>query len=138
MNIAIIENNKVTNVVTGEPEIVAELFDETQIVTEATGQAWIGARFNGEKFEPVKPFDSWIWNEENFKYDPPKPKPEGRYYWDEKTGEWVENVAPFPSWIWIEEGQGYEAPKPYPEDGKKYQWNEESGDWVEFDPEAEA
>jgi len=63
MNIAIIENDKVVNVVVGEPETVAELFEQTQPITETTGSAWIGARFNGEKFEPQQPYPSWTWDE---------------------------------------------------------------------------
>jgi len=90
LNIAIIENKKVINVVVGEPETVAELFDQTQPVTETSGTAWIGARLNGEKFEPQQPFPSWTWNEEAFDYDPPKPKPEGDYYWSESEGDWIE------------------------------------------------
>lgn len=90
MQIAIIENGKVTNVVVGEPKTVAELFEQTQPVRETTGDAWIGARFNGEKFEPKQPYSSWIWNEKTFEYDPPKPKPEGDYYWNEELGDWVE------------------------------------------------
>lgn len=97
MNIAIIENETVTNVVSGEPQQVAQLFENTQPVTEETGTAWIGARFNGEKFEPVKIYDSWIWNESAFDYDPPKPKPEGDYVWSELVLDWV--LVPVPEEI---------------------------------------
>lgn len=90
MNIAIIENDKIVNVVVGEPEIVSELFEQTVPETEATGIAWIGARFNGEKFEPKQPYPSWVWNEQTFEYDPPKPKPEGNYRWSETEGDWLE------------------------------------------------
>ena len=138
MNIAIIENDKVVNVVIGELETVAELFGQTQAVTEATGNPWIGARFNGEKFEPKQPFPSWVWNEETFSYDPPKPKPEGIYRWDETAGDWVEHLPPFSSWVYDEATGNYNAPKPYPEDGQPYQWDETADDWVVIEPEAEA
>ena len=138
MKIAIIENNKVVNVVTGEPETVAELFEQTQPETETTGTAWIGARFNGKKFEPQQPYPSWLWNEETFEYNPPKPKPEGIYRWDEETGDWVEHLPPFDSWIYDEETSSYQAPKPYPQDGQPHQWDETSGNWVVIEPEPEA
>lgn len=132
MKIAIIENNKVVNVIAGEPETVAELFEKTQPVTETTNTAWIGARFNGEKFEPQQIYPSWTWNEETFEYDPPKPKPEGIYLWDETASDWVEHLPPFDSWVYNEATGNYEAPKPYPEDGKPYKWDEAAGDWVEI------
>ena len=89
MKIAIIENNKVTNIVEGELEVVVKLFDEVAEETEATNIAWIGARWNGEKFEAIKIYDSWTWNESTFDYDPPKPKPEGNFYWDEAELDWL-------------------------------------------------
>lgn len=89
MRFAIVENNKISNVIVVEPEIANELFDNAVQETEATGNAWIGARFNGEKFEPQQPYPSWTWNEDTFDYDPPKPKPEGEYRWNEELGDWV-------------------------------------------------
>lgn len=94
MKIAIIENNKVTNVVEGEPEVVANLFEHSIPETELTNKAWIGARYSGEKFEPVKIYDSWVWNESAFEYASPKPKPEGDYYWSEEDQDWL--VIPLP------------------------------------------
>lgn len=136
MKIAIIKNGKVANVVVGEPETVAELFDQTQPETETTGNAGIGARFNGEKFEPQQPYPSWVWNEETFDYDPPKPKPEGIYRWDETAGDWVEHLAPYDSWTYNADTGNYDPPKAYPEDGKPYDWDEATLDWVVFEPEA--
>lgn len=89
MNIAILEDNKVLNVVVGEPEVVAELFEQTAPVTESTGNAWIGARWNGKKFEAQRTFESWTWNEKTFDYDPPKSKPEGDFYWSEADLDWL-------------------------------------------------
>lgn len=89
MRIAIIEKNKVANVVEGELEAVAKLFPIAIGETEETGNAWIGARWNGQKFEPVKIYDSWTWNEATFEYEPPIPKPEGNYQWVEDKQEWV-------------------------------------------------
>lgn len=89
MKIAILKNNKVINIVEGELEIVAKLFAEVAEETEATNPTYIGARWNGEKFEAQKRFDSWTWNEETFDYDPPKPKPEGGFRWNEEELDWV-------------------------------------------------
>ena len=88
MKIAIIENGLIVNIVAGKPEVVSELFEQVVPETEATGVAWMGARFNGEKFEPQQPYPSWVWNEQTFEYDPPKPKPDGDYRWDEELGSW--------------------------------------------------
>ena len=89
MRIAIIEKDKVTNIVEGELEVVAELFDKVAGETEATNIGWIGARWNGEKFEAIRQYESWTWNESTFDYDPPKPKPEGNFYWDEQELDWL-------------------------------------------------
>lgn len=89
MRIAIIEDNLVVNIIEGEPDVVAELFEQAIPETDATNIAWIGARFNGEKFEARQPYPSWIWNEDTFDYDPPKPKPEGDYKWSEVEQDWL-------------------------------------------------
>jgi len=94
LKIAIIENDKVTNVVVGEPETLASLFDLTQSQTEETGTAWVGARWNGVKFEAQKVFESWTWNETTFDYDPPTHKPEGDYYWGALEQEWIKTPEP--------------------------------------------
>lgn len=37
-----------------------------------------------------KPFESWIFNEEEYRWDPPVPRPDGGlYYWNETTKEWL-------------------------------------------------
>jgi hypothetical protein len=43
-----------------------------------------------EKSKQVKPFNSWIFNEETCAYDAPIPKPEGseRYKWNEDNQSW--------------------------------------------------
>lgn len=92
MRFAIVENNKISNVIVVEPEIANELFDNAVKETETTGNAWIGARFNGEKFEPLQPYRSWVWNEDTFDYNPPKPKPSGDYYWNEAEQDWLQII----------------------------------------------
>jgi len=94
MKIAIVENQLVTNVVEGKAETVAELFELSVPQTDLTNTAWIGARFNGKKFEPIKIYESWTWNESEFTYEPPAPKPDGDYYWSEAELDWL--VIPEP------------------------------------------
>lgn len=49
----------------------------------------------GYQYDPINdvfiapaPFPSWILDE-NFDWQPPKPMPSGKAYWDESIGEWV-------------------------------------------------
>ena len=88
MRYAIIENNLVKNIIAVEPDVAKELFPEAIQETEDTNIAWVGARFNGKKFEAKPTFPSWTWNEKTFEYDPPKPKPEGDFFWNEPLGDW--------------------------------------------------
>ena len=37
-----------------------------------------------------QPYPSWILDK-NFDWQPPTPKPEGKYYWTEKEKQWVKN-----------------------------------------------
>ena len=94
MRYAIIENKTVVNVIIAEPDVVDTLFDNAVLETETTNSAWIGARYNGAKFEPVKIYESWTWNEEAFEYEPPTPKPEGDYYWNESELKWLPIPTP--------------------------------------------
>lgn len=130
MNIAIIENEKVVNVVYGEAEAVSAIYPNSVPETELTGVAWIGAKFNGEKFEPRQPYPSWLWDEETFTYHPPTVKPEGAYVWVEEELQWEEVTSPFPSWIWNEETQNYEPPVSKPNQENSYDWDENSQKWI--------
>jgi hypothetical protein len=94
LRIAIIENGIVTNIIEGELETVESLFEQVALETETTNSVWIGARYNGEKFEAKNAFDSWTWNEETFDYDPPIDKPVGDYYWNEAGLEWLPTRPP--------------------------------------------
>jgi hypothetical protein len=94
MRIAIIENGFVVNTVVGELAIVNPLFPEIALETESTNPAWIGARYNGKKFEAFPSWKSWTWNEKTFDYDPPIAKPDGNYYWSEQDGDWLATSEP--------------------------------------------
>jgi len=41
--------------------------------------------------EPA-PYPSWILDS-NFDWQPPKPRPDGKLFWDESLGDWVEDEA---------------------------------------------
>lgn len=41
-----------------------------------------------DKIIPPKPFASWVLNADDI-YIAPKPKPDGRCYWDEKSLNWI-------------------------------------------------
>lgn len=42
-----------------------------------------------DAFIPPQPFPSWTLNEESCNWEPPTPKPEGLYVWDEASLAWV-------------------------------------------------
>ena len=43
---------------------------------------------NAEAFYSPPPYASWSLNE-NFQWEPPVPRPENAFYWDEDAQEWV-------------------------------------------------
>lgn len=47
-------------------------------------------------FIPPKPYQSWVFNEEDSNWDPPVPMPadEKSYFWNEESVSWVEAPAP--------------------------------------------
>jgi hypothetical protein len=54
--------------------------------------AGVGFTYNIIKdvFIPPKPFASWVLDEETCLWNPPIPKPEGAYYWNENSLSWKE------------------------------------------------
>ena len=97
MRIAMVNKNKVVNIIIAENvETASLLLPKFTAVeeNEETGLAWIGARFKENRFEPIRVFDSWTWNESEFTYEPPTPKPDGNYYWNEAELDWL--VIPEP------------------------------------------
>lgn len=54
--------------------------------------AGVGFYYDIERdaFIPPKAFDSFIFNEQNCRYEPPIPQPEGEnWIWNEELGDWV-------------------------------------------------
>lgn len=93
MKIAVIENDKVVNVINGELKTAKKMFAKVVQETKETRTAWIGARFKNGKFEPLSPYPSWTFDEETFEYYPPIPKPEGDYSWNEEKGDWLPRTS---------------------------------------------
>ena len=71
---------------------------ETGLLTEEPGfrknYAGIGMSYSADldAFIEVKPFESWILNEETCRYEAPSPNPtnmEVAYRWDESTLSWI-------------------------------------------------
>jgi len=50
--------------------------------------AGVGYSFNGDAFMSPKPYPSWVLDE-NYDWQPPTPKPDGEYHWDEENQEWT-------------------------------------------------
>ena len=65
-------------------------FDYDQIVNlcDIQKDAVIGSSWNGVDFN-IKYYDSWSLGED-LKWHAPTPKPDGEFFWDEKTLSWVE------------------------------------------------
>lgn len=89
-----IENNIVVNTVVSES--ADSLAEGTWIEYNQSGDfrgnpAVIGGTYDSENdvFIGIKPFDSWIINETNWKWEPPVEKPTDAYYgWDEDSTSW--------------------------------------------------
>jgi hypothetical protein len=43
-----------------------------------------------DAFIPPKPFDSWLLDEATGQWQPPTPKPEGNYFWNEGSLSWLQ------------------------------------------------
>ena len=102
------ENNIVTEVIVGidETELIEGLDTETwygnfrgQVCKRTSYNNRIRKQYAGigytydtdaDVFIALKPFASWSLDN-NFDWQPPTPKPDGNWYWDEATTSWVEN-----------------------------------------------
>jgi hypothetical protein len=105
------ENNIVTEVIVGK--------DETELLDGLTPEEWYGnfrnqrclrTSYNGnirkqfagigftydevaDEFVAPQPYESWSLDANN-DWQPPTPKPEGTYFWDESTLVWVDLFPP--------------------------------------------
>ena len=87
------ENGVVVNVLIWGDETDDQLladgitdFEETTGISPRPGIGWTWDQSNG--YRPPSPFPSWSWN--GVAWEPPTPKPEGDYLWNEQTQNWDE------------------------------------------------
>ena len=90
------DNNVVTHVAVvqrqfleANPDRYTGRWVETFFDTAGKQYAGIGMTYDEAKqdFRPQQPFASWTWA--NDIWNPPTPKPEGYYFWNEAELEWV-------------------------------------------------
>jgi hypothetical protein len=85
MNYAQLVDGKVVNVIVADADFIATQTDKTYVLCQRGGIGW---SFDGTNFIAPQPYPSWILDS-NFNWQPPTPKPDGDYYWNEKTISWV-------------------------------------------------
>lgn len=83
--------NIVENVIECEDSNINSISGVYIKVTESTNIPVIGLGFNSEKnkFSQLKPFESWIEQEDLTWQSPKGLKPDGFYRWDEDSQEWI-------------------------------------------------
>lgn len=105
------ENNIVTEVIVGrnEDEVVNGISDWEAHYGAFRGQRCLRTSYNGniranfagigytyddehDVFIGPQPGEGWTLDE-NYRWQPPTPKPDGSFFWDEKTLAWLEVPA---------------------------------------------
>ena len=102
--------------------------------------ATVGGTYDpaADAFYRPQPYPSWVLNEV-YEWEPPTPKTNDGYVWDEDTTSWVKPAIPYPSWVWSDEQGMWMTPVPYPgvitDEGHAqapvYEWDEDTTSWVE-------
>ena len=97
MNIAIIESGTVVNTIVCESvELAESITGLTAVEYTNENPAGIGWTYSNvtNKFIPIKPYNSWILNEEINQWEAPTqyPNDEKEYVWNESTISWDEVV----------------------------------------------
>jgi hypothetical protein len=85
-NYAQIVNGKVVNVIVADAEFVAQS-DLDYVLLSRGGIGWTYDE-QANQFVAPQPFKSWTLDENN-DWQPPTPKPDGNYYWNEATQTWL-------------------------------------------------
>jgi len=85
-NYAQIVNSKVVNVIVADAEFVAQS-DLDYVLLSRGGIGWTYDE-QANQFVAPQPFESWTLDENN-DWQPPTPKPDGQYYWNEATQTWL-------------------------------------------------
>jgi hypothetical protein len=62
----------------------------TSYPTDNRTYSWNETNLSWDLFNPVSPYHSWTWNEEDWRWESPTPMPtDGQvYYWNEETLSW--------------------------------------------------
>ena len=84
-NYAQIIDNTVVNVIVADADFVAQS-DLDYVLLSRGGIGWTYDR-QANQFVAPQPFESWTLDANN-DWQPPTPKPDGNYYWDEDTQTW--------------------------------------------------
>jgi hypothetical protein len=84
-NYAQIVNSKVVNVIVADAEFVAQS-NLDYVLLSRGGIGWTYDQ-QANQFVAPQPFESWTLDENN-DWQPPTPKPDGNYYWNEDTQTW--------------------------------------------------
>jgi hypothetical protein len=86
-NYAQIINGIVVNVIVADANFVAQ----SDLDYVSINRGGIGWTYNGTNFVAPQPYPSWTLDS-NDDWQPPTPKPDGDYYWNEEELEWIELV----------------------------------------------
>ena len=85
-NYAQIVNGKVVNVIVADGDFV-DKSDLDYVLLSRGGIGWTYDE-QANQFVAPQPFESWTLDENN-DWQPPTPKPDGDYYWNEATQTWL-------------------------------------------------
>lgn len=86
-NYAVVENDKIVNVVVAESaEIAAEVTGAT--VIETTGVPWIDWQFVNNEWRSPQPYPSWTWVDGSWNAPITKPHDDDSWIWNEDILSW--------------------------------------------------
>lgn len=84
-----IENNIVVNIIIADDNFILLQENPLSFVEyDVENIACIDGQYTNGIFIMPKPFVSWLLDANN-DWQPPTPKPEGNYYWDEESLSWL-------------------------------------------------
>lgn len=94
-----LQTNEIVDVFDFESETLPEIMGNPSryvLSTESTGVPSVGGTYDGYKFLPVKPYESWVLVDGAYKapVNPPEDfsMETNPYKWDETTGQWVQEA----------------------------------------------
>jgi hypothetical protein len=88
LNYAIIENNTIINIIVAETiEIAESVTGKTALLCDEPNMA-IGSDLFENKWRLPKPFESWVWNNDDWVAPVLPPEPKDCYSWNEDLQEW--------------------------------------------------